>query len=231
MEHPPSRSSNQSCHNRPSNYAGGLVAQKKSIRASERDQAARAAFREQLKTRSATDFVIVDECGSNVNLTPRYARAPRKQRACGSVPRNTPPTTTLIASLTLSGMGAALVVPGATDHLAFETYIEQLLAPTLRAGQIVVIDNLSAHKSARVQASISACGCELWFLPAYSPDLSPIEQAFSKLKNSWRQAAARTAEMLLEAIGSSLPTIRPSDAAGFFRDCGYQMDTPLAQSL
>jgi hypothetical protein len=156
VERPASRPFDQSRHTRPRDYAAGLVAQKKSLRASERDEAAREAFREQLKTRPATDFVIVDECGSNLNLTPRYARAPRKQRAYGSVPRNTPPTTTLIASMTLEGMGAALVLPGATDHLAFEAYIEQVLAPRLRAGQIVVIDNLSAHKSAGVQAIISA---------------------------------------------------------------------------
>ena len=175
--------------------------------------------------------MIVDECGSNLNLTPRYARSPREQRAYGSVPRNTPPTTTLIASLTLEGMGASLVLSGATDHLAFETYIEQVLVPTLRAGQVVVIDNLSAHKSARVHSSISACGCELWFLPSYSPDLSPIEEAFAKLKNAWRQAAARTTETLLDTICYSLPTITPSDAASFFRDCGYQCQAPLAQSF
>ena len=231
MEHTASRPYDQSCYTRPGNHAAGLVAQKKSLRASERDEAAREAFREQLKTRPATDFVIVDECGSNLNLTPGYARAPRKQRAYGNVPRNTPATTTLIASLTLQGMGAALVLPGATDHLAFEAYIEQVLVPTLRAGQIVVIDNLSAHKSARVHSSISACGCELWFLPSYSPDLSPIEQAFAKLKNAWRKAAARTTDTLVDTICTSLPTITASDAASFFRDCGYQSQAPLAQSL
>jgi transposase len=208
-----------------------LVAQKKTLGASERDETARAAFREQLKTRPATDFIIVDECGSNINLTPRYARAPRNTRAYGSVPRNTPPNTTLIASLSLSGMGAAMLLSGATDRVAFEIYIEQVLAPTLREGQIVVIDNLSAHKSAKVLDSISACGCELWFLPSYSPDLSPIEEAFAKLKNTWRQAGARTEDALAETIITSLPSITRADADGFFRDCGYQVDTPLAQSL
>jgi transposase len=208
-----------------------LVAQKKSLAANERDQVARAAFREQLITRPAADFIIVDECGSNVNLTPRYARSPRKARAYGSVPRNTPPNTTLIASLSLSGMGAAMLLPGATDRIAFEIYVEQVLAPTLRPGQIVVIDNLSAHKSGNVQASINACGCELWFLPSYSPDLSPIEEAFAKLKNAWRQAAARTEDALADTIIRSLPSITRDDADGFFRDCGYQVDTPPAQSL
>lgn len=231
VEHPPSPASDQSCDPRSGNYALGLVTQKKSLCASERDEAARAAFREQLKTRPASDFVIIDECGSTVNLTPRYARAPRKQRAFGSVPRNTPPNTTLIAALTLSGMGAALILPGATDRLAFETYVEQILAPSLRSGQVVLIDNLSAHKSNQVQQVIHACGCELWFLPSYSPDLSPIEPAFAKLKNVWRQAAARSSDALLDTIASSLPSITPADACGFFRDCGYDVQDTLAQSF
>jgi transposase len=151
-------------------------------------------------------------------------------RAYGSVPRNTPPNTTLIASLSLSGMGAAMLLPGATDRIAFEIYVEQVLAPTLRAGQIVVIDNLSAHKSAKVLSSITGCGCELWFLPSYSPDLSPIEGAFAKLKNGWRQAGARSQDALADTIITSLPSISRNDADGFFRDCGYQVDTP-AQSL
>jgi transposase len=128
-------------------------------------------------------------------------------------------------------MGAAMLLPGATDRSAFEIYIEHVLAPTLQPGQIVVIDNLSAHKSASVQASITACGCELWFLPSYSPDFSPIEGAFAKLKNAWRQAAARTEDALADTIITSLPSITQDDADGFFRNCGYQLDTPLAQSL
>jgi transposase len=175
--------------------------------------------------------VIIDECGSNLNLTPRYARAPRKQRAFGSVPRNTPPNTTLIAALTLSGMGAALILPGATDRLAFEAYVEHILVPSLRTGQVVLIDNLSAHKSSHVQELIHACGCELWFLPSYSPDLSPIEPAFAKLKNAWRQAAARTNDALVDTIATSLPSITPADAHSFFRDCGYDVQDALAQSF
>jgi len=164
-------------------------------------------------------------------LTPRYARAPRTERASGHVPRNTPPNTTVIASLTVDGMGPAMVLPGATDRLAFEAYVRHVLAPSLRAGQVVVLDNLSAHKSTRAAEAITARGCELWFLPSYSPDLSPIEQAFAKLKNSWRKAAARTPEALLEAITTSLPSITPADARGFFRDCGYHPWSTSAQSL
>ena len=175
--------------------------------------------------------MIVDECGSNLTLTPLYARAPRHERAYGSIPRNTPPNTTLIASLTIQGMGPTLVLSGATDGLAFEAYIEQMLAPTLRPGQILLIDNLSAHKRARVEASVAARGCEVWFLPSYSPDLSPIEGAFAKLKNAWRRAEARTDDALLGAIAASLPTITSADARGFFSDCGYQVHGLLAQSL
>lgn len=143
---------------------------------------------------------MIDECGSNLNLTLRYARAPRNQRAYGSVPRNTPANTTLIASLSLKGMGAAMVLSGATDTLAFEAYVQEVLAPTLRKGQIVVLDNLSAHKSSRTAEAITARGCELWFLPSYSPDFSPIEQAFAKLKNEWRKHEARTPEALLDTV-------------------------------
>ena len=114
--------------------AAGLDPEKKSLAASERDEAQRQAFREQLGTRAAADFVIVDESGTNLNLTPLYARAPRGERAYGQVPRNTPKNTTLIASLTLAGMGPAMTLEGATDTAAFVAYIEQVLAPTLRPG-------------------------------------------------------------------------------------------------
>jgi transposase len=137
------------------------------------------------------------------------------------VPRNTPPNTTLIASLTLDGSGPSLIGPGATDRLAFETYVAHVLAPALRPGQIVVLDNLSVHHGARVAELIGAKACEVWFLPSYSPDDSPIEPAFAKLKAAWRRSAARTPEALEEAIASSLPTITAADARAFFTDCGY----------
>jgi len=163
----------------------------------------------------------VDECGSNINLTPTYARAPRGARAYGTAPRNTATNTTLIASMSTAGMGAALVLTGATDAAAFVAYVEQVLGPTLTPGQIVVLDNLSAHKDTRVRAAIEARGCALWYLPAYSPDLSPIEEAFAKLKNLLRRAAARTREALVEAIAQALDLITAADAQGFFQHCGY----------
>lgn len=179
-------------------------------------------YRSRVVHRDADDFVIVDECGSNIHLTPTYARAPKGERAYDSAPRNTKKNTTLIASMTTAGMGAAMLLDGATDTAAFETYIEQVLAPTLPAGKVVVLDNLSAHKSPRVRTLIEARGCELWFLPAYSPDLSPIEEAFSKLKTLLRRAAARTREALHMAIATALDHITALDAQGYFTHCGYQ---------
>jgi transposase len=199
----------------------GLDAQKKTLGAAERDEQARNQYRTRVAQRTAQDFVVIDECGSNINLTPVYARAPKGERAGGSVPRNTNRNTTLIASMTTTGMGPAMLLDGATDTAAFEAYVEQILAPTLSPGTVVVMDNLSAHKSTRVQALIAARGCELWFLPAYSPDLSPIEEAFSKLKTLLRRAAARTRAALHAAIATVLNQITPLDAQGYFAHCNY----------
>jgi transposase len=167
--------------------------------------------------------VIVDECGSNINLTPIYARAPRGERAYGRVPRNTEKNTTLIASMTTAGLGPAMTLEGATDTPAFAVYIEQVLGPTLLPGQVVVMDNLAAHKDERVRAAIEGRGCALWYLPAYSPDLSPIEEAFAKLKTLLRRAQARTREALEQAIAAALPQITGEDARGYFAHCGYTL--------
>ncbi len=199
----------------------GLDPQKKTLGATERDEQARAASRARVAVRDADDFIVGDECGSNINLTPLYARAPRGQRAFGTVPRNTQQNTTLIASMTLSGMGPAMLLRGATDTAAFEAYVEHVLAPTLTPGKVVVIDNLSAHKSTQVRVLIEARGCEIWFLPAYSPDLSPIEEAFSKLKALLPRAEARTRAVLEQAIAEALGRITSPDAQGYFAHCGY----------
>ncbi|MCA1554376.1 MAG: transposase [Chloroflexi bacterium] len=162
--------------------------------------------------------MILDECGSNLNLTPRYARAPRGQRAVGHVPRNTPPNTTVIASLTLHGIGPSVRLSGATDGLAFETYLEQVLAPTLRAGQVVSLDNLSVHRSARVAKLIAARSCEL----------------SKPLPNSSRRCAASLparSKCYYEVMGEALPTISLQDAAAFFLACGYPAPASRATSL
>ena len=208
-----------------------MDAQKKTLFASEQDPLARQVFRDQQLQVDPFDIIVLDECGSNLNLTPRYARSPRGQPAIGRLPRTTPANTTLIASLTLEGIGPSLLLSGATDRLAFEAYIEQVLCPRLRPGQVIVLDNLRVHHAARIAQLIEQCGCRLWFLPSYSPDFSPIENAFAKLKQNWRTANARTSEALYEAIAASLSTITAADARAFFAHCGYQSTTPQAQPL
>jgi transposase len=205
----------------PSHQAHRLDAKKKALAASERREEERASFREQVKPLDANRLVFVDESGSNIALTPLYARAPRGHRAHGSVPRNRGKNTTLLASLTVQGMGASMLLEGATNAAAFEIYLEQILLPSLAPGHIVVMDNLSAHKGARVRHLIEERGCQLLFLPAYSPDFSPIEETFSKIKAFLRRVGARTHEALQDAIGQALETVTAQDALGWFTHGGY----------
>jgi transposase len=160
-----------------------------------------------MSQQAADRLVFLDECGSNIALTPLYARAPKGERAQRSVPRTRGKNMTLIASLSVEGIGASMILEGGVDALAFETSIEQVLAPSLQPGQIVVMDNLSVHKVARVQQLIEDRSCHLLFLPAYSPDFSPIEETFSKIKTFLRRAGARTREALQEAIAQALLTL------------------------
>ena len=157
-------------------------------------------------------------------MTRLRARAPKGQRAHGRVPRNRGKNTTLLASMTSGGMGPCMAVVGSTTKAVFEAYVERALAPSLRPGQVVVMDNLGAHRGERVRALVEARGCELLYLPPYSPDFSPIEEAFSKLKTLLRKAKARTRVALLEAIGRALSAITPQDAVGYFGHCGYPLD-------
>jgi transposase len=130
--------------------------------------------------------------------------------------------------MSLEGMGSSLAVEGATTSAVFETYVERVLAPTLRKGQVVVMDNLSAHKGERVRELIERRGCELSYLPSYSADLNPIEEAFAKIKHRLREACARSRGALVEAIGAALSAISTRDAHGFFEHAGYR---PTGQLL
>jgi DDE superfamily endonuclease len=168
----------------------------------------------------------VDECGAHTSMTRLYARAPKGERAYGKVPRNRGSNTTLLASMSLEGMGPCLAVEGPTTKAVFEAYVEQVLAPSLRPGQVVILDNLGAHKGERVRELIEGRGCSLLFLPPYSPDFAPIEEAFSKIKALLRKAAARVRGALLEAMGGAISAVTPEDAMGFFSHCGY---LPAAQ--
>jgi transposase len=160
-------------------------------------------------------------------MTPRYGRAPRGQRVVGAAPRNHGPNTTLVAALSLDGITTAMTVEGALDRPAFDAFVTRVLAPTLRPGQIVVWDNLSVHKSAEAQRQIAARGCQLLWLPPYSPDFTPIENAFSKLKTALRRSGARTREALDDAITAALPMITGADAIGWFAHCGYPIPAHL----
>ncbi len=152
------------------------------------------------------------------------SRAPKGERAYGKVPTNRGKNTTLIASMSLSGMGEAMCIQGATDAEAFEVYVEHFLAPSLSEGQVVVLDKLGAHRPSRIRELIEDRGAELVFLPSYSPDLNPIEEAFSKIKNILRKLGARTHEALLEAMEEALCKVTPTDAAGWFDHCGYEVE-------
>jgi transposase len=174
-------------------------------------------------------LVFVDESGFNTSMTRLRARAPRGRRAYGKVPRNRGKNTTLIASITLEGgMGESVAIEGATDMEAFEAYVEHFLAPTLKEGQVVVLDGLGAHRTQRVRELVEATGAQLLFLPSYSPDLNPIEEAFSKIKGIVRKVGARTRQALLEAVAMALSAVTPEDAAGWFAHAGYE---PQDQSL
>ena len=149
-------------------------------------------------------LVFVDECGTHTSLAPLYAWAPCGRRAYAKVARNRGKNTALLVSISVEGMGPCVVVEGTTTAEVFEAYVEQVLAPMLKEGQYIVMDNLSAHKGKKVRQLVKARGCRLLFLPPYSPDLNPIEEAFSKVKASLRRARARSRETLVGAIGRAI---------------------------
>ena len=167
-------------------------------------------------------LVFVDEMGTNTSLHSLYAWSKRGQRVYCSTPRNRGKNTTLLASMSVEGMGPSLAVTGTVNTTVFEAYLEQVLLPHLRPGRIVVMDNLSAHKAERVKELIEECGCEALYLPPYSPDLNPIEEAFSKVKGLLRKAEARNREALVEAMGKALDAVTAGDARNFFKHCGYR---------
>jgi transposase len=171
----------------------------------------------------AERLVFVDEMGTHTSLAPLYAYAPVGQRAFFGIPRNRGKNTTLLTSLYAGGMGPSMAVEGATTARVFETYyIERVLAPALKPGQVVVMDNLGAHRPKRIKEIIEERGCELSYLPSYSPDLNPIEEALSKIKHILRTMSARTKDALIEAMGLALRAVSAKDARGFFASCGYR---------
>jgi transposase len=196
---------------------------KRSVGASERDEFLREAWRSLVaKEIHPEQLVFVDEMGANISLAPLYGWSRRGERAFSSVPRNWGKNITLLASMSLEGMGECLAVEGSTTTAVFEAYLERVLVPSLREGQVIVMDNLSAHKGSRVRKLIESKGCQLLYLPPYSPDFNPIEEAFAKIKALLRKAEARSHEMLIEAMGWALEMLTVRDARNFFEHRGYR---------
>jgi transposase len=163
----------------------------------------------------------VDESGIATNLVRLYGRAPRGERAYGRLPAGRWEQLTLLGGLSLTGLCACMTVDAPTDRDVFLAFVEQVLTPALRPGQVVVLDNLSPHKATQVRTRIEAAGCRLLHLPPYSPEFNPIEQCWSKLKTLLRTAAARTREALEGALASLLDQVTAADARGWFAHCGY----------
>jgi transposase len=202
-----------------------ITRKKKSLQASERDtprvRRKRRAFRKRIATVDPRHLVFVDETGANTAMTRTYGRAPRGQRVRGSVPGHWK-SVTLISGLRLSGVVAPLAFEGAMDAPSFEGYVRQALAPQLGAGDVVVWDNLKPHESAGACQAVEGTGARLLPLPPYSPDYSPIEEMYSKVKGLLRTAAARTTEAVYDAMGMALRAVCPSDIRGWFKHCGLR---------
>ena len=166
-------------------------------------------------------LVFIDESGAKTNMTRLYGRAKAGSRAVDNTTLGHWCTTTMISSVRLDGATACMVVDGATTKDIFKAYVEQILLPTLREGDIVVLDNLSAHKNQEIRNLIESVGAQLWFLPPYSPDLNPIEKMWSKIKAILRAFKARTEKTLVTAIAKALEAVTANDAKGWFESCGY----------
>ena len=167
------------------------------------------------------DVIFIDETSTHTAMTRRRAWAPRGERAVGRTPRNHGPNVTLLAALTPEGIGPAWAITGAVDGAAFAAYATRVLAPSLRPGQVVVLDNLRAHKGADARTAVEAMGCRLLFLPPYSPDFNPIELAFAKVKERLRAAAERTPAGLFVATAAAIDAVTAADARAFYAHCGF----------
>ena len=168
---------------------------------------------------------FIDECGVHLGLTRLYGRAAPGQRVIEATIGYSGPNYTLVAALSLSTVSAPWLLEGALNGLAFETYVDQVLAPTLQPGDVIVIDNLSAHKGVAIRAAIEARQARVVFLPPYSPDLNPIEKCWAKVKTALRAAKAQTFDALVDAVCDALHTITPEDAAAWFAHCGYAINS------
>lgn len=204
-----------------------MVFQKKTIHAAEQDRpdvAARREFwRQWIRTIDGRRLIFIDETWAKTNMTRLRGRAPRGERLIDKSPHGHWHTTTLIAALGIEGVRCSMVVDGAVNGDVFIAFVERVLAPALRPGDVVVLDNLSSHKSERVRALIEAAGATLEYLPPYSPDLNPIEMVFSKIKQRLRSLACRTRETLWEGMQAVLDAITPTEAHNCIAHAGYSL--------
>jgi transposase len=175
-----------------------------------------------LPLRDARQYVFLDECGVTTDLIRRYGRSPRGLRLRDHAPCGHWETTTVVATLRLEGLTAPAVFDGPIDKVSFRAYVEQVLVPTLRPGDVVVLDNLAVHKQPEVRTAIEAVGARLRFLPPYSPDFNPIEQAFAKLKAFLRAARPRNFDQVTALIAIALDLFTPPECANYIRHCGYR---------
>lgn len=193
------------------------------MRAAERNNYKRGWFRRRARFLRQRRFIFVDESAVNTAMTRRYGRAPRGERAVDSAPRNYGAHTSLIGAMGLRGLVAMLTVEGAVDTDCFNAYLERVLGPRLRRGDVVVLDNLGAHRASRIEEVAEARGAQVLWLAPYSPDFSPIEQCWSKIKAYLRGAKARTQEQLDQALAAAIKMVTKSDIRGWFKHCGYSL--------
>lgn len=203
----------------------GFTRKKKTLVASERDtervMLLRKAFHTWQQDVDFTKLVFVDETGSNAGMTPKYARALRGHRVADFAPRNKRKNVTIIAALSICGLECAMTIEGGTNTAVFAAFIEKVLGPRLQKGDLVVLDNVGAHKPDRIAELVDSFGAKLVFLPPYSPELNPIEECFSKLKNLLRKAKARTRAALDRAVAAAMKAVTVEDAVGWFGHAGY----------
>ena len=200
-------------------------AKKKTLRASEQLKpeiaAERAAFQSEVRQIPVKDLVFLDETGITTSMTRLYARAPRGQRALSRAPAGRYERLTLLGAISIEGLTALMSIPAFTNEAVFRAFVDQVLVPELKPGQVVVLDNLPAHKHPKVKEAIEAAGCRVLLLPRYSPEFNPLEPCWSKMKNHLRSRAARTLESLQAVVGEAMSDISLSDAHGWFTHCGY----------
>ncbi|RYF74982.1 MAG: IS630 family transposase [Cytophagaceae bacterium] len=207
---------------------GSICVEKKTVHATERDAPhvllARQHYRTHLASYQYRCLIFVDESGYNIAMTRRYGRARRGMRVHDAIPKNFGRNVTILDAFACTGLVPVMSVEGATDTAVFRAYVEQVLVPTLAAGDIVVVmDNPSSHIVSRIREAIEAASADLLYLPPYSPDYSPIENCWSKLKANLRKAKARTRDALDNALKRAIESITDTDAKGWFKHCGYPL--------